>query len=188
MVNWRQYFNLLESCMHILRCWTRKERHWIVFYLGKCMFIKLERILLNFYRMKTAFQGSKSTSRIRMDNRNDTHPTWYARLSQRSMEQGLDLGCASQSGQKDPRNCCRSCKQTCSSGRECNTFLDHVNRDGGRGKGGSQREMFPEEKVTGTFKANYKWTVGSKVKGHPEVQAEWTSWGFWGPQKDPWKC
>lgn len=95
MVNWRQYFNSLESCMHILRCWMRKERHWIAFYLGKCMFIKLERILLNFYSMKNTFQGSKSTSRIRMDNRNDTHPTWYAR-QRRSMEQGLDLGCASE--------------------------------------------------------------------------------------------
>lgn len=38
--------------------------------------------------------------------------------------------------------------------------------------------MFPEDKVKGTFKANYKWTVGSKIKEHPEVQAEWPSWGL----------
>lgn len=88
-----------------------------------------------------------------------------------------------ESGQEDPRNCCKSCKQTCSAGHECNTFLDPVNQE--RGKKKSQREMFLEDKFTDMFKANYKWTVGSKVKGHPEVQAEWPSWGFWGSQKDP---
>ena len=47
-----------------------------------------------------------------------------------------------------------------------------------RGKKAGGR-CFPEDKVTGTFKANYKWIVGNKAKGHWEIHADWPPQGLW---------